>query len=74
MIQASRVHAALRPDLPGRTGTTRLVDHDEALRVFPRIYDRVRRRTAGFVSRTKAWWELQASSTTGPSAAVAPAS
>ncbi len=59
MIRASRVHAALRPDLPGRTGTTRLVDHDEALKVFPRIYDRVARRTPGFVSRSRAWWDLR---------------
>ena len=47
MIRASRGHAALQPDLPEReVGTTRLVGHDEALRVFPRIYDRVRRRDA----------------------------
>jgi predicted acetyltransferase len=59
MIRASRVHAALRPDLPGRTGTARLVDHDEALKVFPRIYDRVARRTPGFVSRSRAWWDLR---------------
>ncbi len=59
MIRASRVHAALHPELPGRTGTTRLVDHDEALAVFPRIYDRVRRRQPGFISRSKDWWELR---------------
>ena len=59
MVEASRVHAALRSELPGRTGNTRLVDHDEGLRIFPRVYDRVRRRTPGFVSRTKAWWELR---------------
>ena len=28
-------------------------------RVFPRIYDRVRRRQPGFVSRSKDWWELR---------------
>ena len=59
MIQAPRVHAALRAELPGRIGVTRLVDHDEALRVFPRVYDRVRRRSPGFVSRTTAWWEVR---------------
>ena len=57
LIRASRVHAALRSELPGPTGTTRLVSHDEALRAFPPIFDRVRRRTPGFVSRTTAWWE-----------------
>ena len=36
MIRAPRVSMrALRSDLPGRTGTTRLVGHDEALRVLP---------------------------------------
>ena len=59
MIRASRAHAALRSDLPGRSGTTRLVGHDEAARLFPRIYDRVRRRSPGFVSRTPTWWELR---------------
>ncbi len=59
LIRASRAHAALRPDLPERTGTMRLVGHEEALREFPRIYERVRRRSPGFVSRTKAWWELR---------------
>jgi len=59
MIRASRTHAALRPELPARMGTTRLVDHDEALNVFPRIYDRVARRTPGFVSRSRTWWDLR---------------
>ena len=59
MIRAPRVHAALRSDLPGRTGTARLVGREEALKVFPRVYDRVRRRSPGFVSRTAAWWELR---------------
>ncbi len=59
MIRASRADAALRSELPGRTGTTRLVDHDEALRVFPRIYDRVRRQSTGHISRSAAWWEVR---------------
>jgi predicted acetyltransferase len=32
------------------------VDADEALRAFPRIYERLRRRTTGFISRSKDWW------------------
>ena len=48
MIRATRVHAALRPELPGP-------DRDDAARrprrgaakVFPRIYDRVRRQSPG---------------------------
>jgi len=59
MVKATRIHAAMHGELPGRTGTTRLVDHDEAARVFPRIYDRVRRQSPGFVSRTPAWWEFR---------------
>jgi predicted acetyltransferase len=52
-----RVWSALRPDLPDPEGTVRLVEHDEALRVFPRVYEPVRRRTVGFLSRSKDWWE-----------------
>ena len=59
MIRAPRVDAALRSDLPPRTGTTRLVDHDEAARVFPRIYDRVRRVSPGFISRSEDWWDVR---------------
>lgn len=59
IIAAPRVRAALRPELPARTGIARLIDHDEAVRVFPRIYDRVARRSPGFISRSKPWWELR---------------
>src|SRR3954464_4432801 len=59
MIHASRGNAALQPGLPENTGAMRLVAHDEALAVFPRIYDRVRRRQPGFVSRSKDWWEIR---------------
>lgn len=57
MIRAPRLDAALRPELPERQGTIRLVGHDEALRVFPSVYERVRRRTTGFLSRSPDWWE-----------------
>ncbi len=59
MIQTPRASAALRADLPPRTGTMRLVDAAEATKVFPRIYDRVSRRQTGFVSRSRDWWELR---------------
>jgi predicted acetyltransferase len=52
------VHAALQDGLT-LTGTTRLVGHDEALALFPRIYDRARRTQPGFISRSKPWWELR---------------
>ena len=59
MIRATRVHAALRRDLPATTGVTRLIGHDEAAKVLPRLYDRVRRQSPGFVSRTADWWEVK---------------
>jgi predicted acetyltransferase len=59
MVRASRVHAALQDGLPERTGSIRLVGHDEALATFPRIYDRVRRTTPGMISRSRDWWELR---------------
>ena len=52
-----RAWAELRPGLPLREGQVRLVDRDEALKSFPRIYDRIRRRSTGFVLRTTAWWQ-----------------
>lgn len=58
MMRATRVHAALRPDLP-QVGSVRLVDRDEALRVIPRVYERVRRRSPGFFSRSPDWWEVK---------------
>jgi len=58
-LELPRVWADLRPGLPPRDGQVRLVDHDEALRTFPRIYDRIRRRTPGFVLRTRDWWQTR---------------
>jgi predicted acetyltransferase len=57
-IEARRAAVRIHTDLP-REGTFRLIDHDEALRVLPRLYDRVRKRTPGFVSRTRDWWETR---------------
>ena len=59
-MKLPRVRAGLRADLPPPTAEARLVDHDEAMRVFPRVYDTVRPVSPGFVSRTPAWWELRA--------------
>jgi predicted acetyltransferase len=49
-----RIGAGAPPD-----GKVRLVDHDEALRVFPRVYESVRRRTVGMPRRPREWWELR---------------
>jgi predicted acetyltransferase len=53
-----RRHVRVRPDLEPE-GSVRLIDNDEAFRVLPRLYDRVRRRNAGFVSRSRDWWEIR---------------
>jgi predicted acetyltransferase len=57
-IDAERDAVAIRPEL-SREGFARLVEHDEALRVFPRLYDRVARKRAGMIVRTSDWWETR---------------
>ncbi len=57
-LAARRRHVRVRPELE-RRGSVRLIDQDEALRVLPGLYDRVRRRSPGFVSRTREWWEIR---------------
>jgi len=42
-----------------REGAVRLVDADEALRLFPRVWDAVRRTTPGMLARSRNWWELR---------------
>ena len=49
----------LRQDLALQDGRVRLVSHEEALRRFPPLYDRVRRRSVGFLSRSRSWWEMK---------------
>jgi predicted acetyltransferase len=41
---------------PEPVGTVRLVDRDEALDLFPPIFDHVRRETPGMFTRTPEWW------------------
>ena len=45
--------------LPEREGTVRFVEKDEALRLFPRVWDRVRRDVPGMLGRTRSWWDLR---------------
>ena len=40
-------------------GELRLVDADEAARVFPSLYEQVRKGRAGMMSRTDAWWRTR---------------
>jgi predicted acetyltransferase len=49
----------LSPRLSEREGRVRLVDHEEALVTFPRIYERFRRARAGLLRRSRDWWELR---------------
>jgi predicted acetyltransferase len=54
-----KVWIDLRPGLPAREGEVRLVDKDEASRVIPRLYEQIRRRTTGFISRSPDWWQTR---------------
>ena len=58
-VRLPRTWAALRADAPSSSGAVRLVERDEAARAFPRVYERVRRSTPGFISRSRDWWELR---------------
>jgi predicted acetyltransferase len=57
-ITIAREHNAFARPLHGH-GHARLVDADEALRLFPRVWERVRRVTPGMLSRSRDWWELR---------------
>jgi predicted acetyltransferase len=59
MLAARRLTARLRSDLPPREGAIRMLDHDEASRLLPPLYERIARRTVGFLARPADWWELR---------------
>ena len=40
-------------------GTLRFVEADEALRLFPKVWDRVRPTIPGMLGRTRNWWEYR---------------
>jgi predicted acetyltransferase len=52
-VESARL--AFRED-PGPEGTVRLVDAEEAYRLFPAVYDRVRLARPGMLSRGEHWW------------------
>jgi predicted acetyltransferase len=54
-----RARADLVSRTPARVGAVRLIETDEALRVLPRVYERVARVTPGFITRSRDWWELR---------------
>ena len=53
-----RRHSAFLRPVP-ETGRIRLVDADEARKVFPDVFERARRQRPGAVSRADYWWEDQ---------------
>jgi predicted acetyltransferase len=59
MAEAKRLTSQLRADLPAREGSIRMIDHDEALRVLPPLYNRIAEGTVGFLGRPRDWWELR---------------
>lgn len=52
-IERDRARLATPVPVPGRL---RMVDGDEARKLLPACYDRLRRSTVGAVSRSEAWW------------------
>jgi predicted acetyltransferase len=57
-IEIERLKTAFRLPLE-REGDVRLVDRTEGARLFPPIYDGLRREWPGFFDRTETWWELE---------------
>lgn len=58
-VRLPRTWAALRADAPPSSGVVRLIAREEAARAFPRVYERVRKTTPGFLSRSGDWWTLR---------------
>ena len=54
--KSDRARFALREEAGG---SVRLVDTDEALRLFPPVYERIRGTRAGMLSRDERWWKEQ---------------
>jgi predicted acetyltransferase len=57
-IAVPREHSAFTRSFE-HEGTLRFVERDEALQLFPRVWDRVRRKTPGMLNRTRNWWEFR---------------
>ena len=57
-VSIPREHSAYARPLE-REGAVRLVESDEALTLFPRVWDAVRRKTPGMIARTPNWWALR---------------
>ncbi|HEX4746976.1 MAG TPA: GNAT family N-acetyltransferase [Gaiellaceae bacterium] len=57
-VTIPRDHSAFALPLE-RKGRTRIVGADEALQLFPGVWNAVRRRTPGMLARSRNWWELR---------------
>jgi predicted acetyltransferase len=57
-LEILQARASFRDEVPP-VGGTRIVEAEEAKRLFPPVFDRVRARTPGFCVRTSTWWEEQ---------------
>ena len=55
-MSIERDRAAFRTAVSGRS-KTRIVPHEEAVKVLPAVYDRVRLETPGMFTRSTLWWE-----------------
>lgn len=55
-LDAERARFRFRDD-PAPTGAVRLVGRDHARRLFPSVYDAVRRATPGMFARSDTWWD-----------------
>lgn len=55
MLDARTDRFAFRDD-PGPAGTMKLVSREEALELFPPVYDRIRLEIPGLVARSRDWW------------------
>jgi predicted acetyltransferase len=57
-IRLTRARAALHP-VAEAAAQARLVSHEDALDLFPAVYDEVRADTPGMFARSRAWWEIR---------------
>ncbi|MCA1709259.1 MAG: GNAT family N-acetyltransferase, partial [Actinobacteria bacterium] len=55
-IEIDRGHGVFRNDI-GTSGRLRLLTEEEALKVLPDVYEKVRRETPGMLVRTGDWWK-----------------
>src|SRR5688500_6258781 len=55
-IEIDRGHGVFRND-PGQSGRLRLITEEEALKILPDVYEKIRRQTPGMLARSADWWK-----------------